>query len=526
MATENLLPFNEDQWRAMDQIAEALATTMDLTEGFQTGLEILLTTLGRPGAALYLPRVCEHVHQDWTFSSVPPTWQTTLTDGQAPFRRLIDQAARSGVVVPGNAEQGYAAIFPLVASSRSLGVLLVLGPVIPAGEYPVWQGLLRPFTRTALTHSHLSGNTSGIPSYLELLRSRDTLRAMFDNVPLSIYIIDDAYRLAAVNMSRANRTSESPKQLVGRKCYEALYQRAEPCPGCRAAETFASGQNTVRMSRIWIDTDQFIEWEINAFPIINENTHVHQVILFEQDITEKRNLEANLIQSEKLAAVGQLAAGVAHEINNPLTAILANAQILKRETPKDMPQSSDILDSLDLIEMAGTRALQVVRNLLGIARKEKYEYEPVNINDSLRQALSLTQHELVGRPIRLQLNLDDHLPEIVASPDQLQGVWINLMLNAIDAIDKEQGEIMVTSHYTGSEIQVTFTDNGKGIPEEHIPRLFEPFFTTKIPGRGTGLGLSVCLRAVRHHNGDIHVESKSGEWTRFTVVLPVSKQPD
>jgi len=160
---------------------------------------------------------------------------------------------------------------------------------------------------------------------------------------------------------------------------------------------------------------------------------------------------------------------------------------------------------------------------LGIARKEKYEFEPIDLNETLHNAISLVQHELVGRPIQVELRLTDKMPRVVASQDQLQGVWINLILNAIDAIDKDTGLITITSHYTGSEFQVSITDNGKGIPTDHLPRVFEPFFTTKSPGRGTGLGLSVCMRVIRHHGGSLQVDSLLGKWTRFTVSLPGPK---
>jgi two-component system NtrC family sensor kinase len=364
-----------------------------------------------------------------------------------------------------------------------------------------------------------SKNVDQAPSYQDLFNSRNTLRALFDSLPIAIYIIDQSYSLVAINISRAARVGEKPSLLVGRKCYEKLYRRLSPCPGCRAEDTFDSGKNSIRISREWIDDEKFLEWEMSTFPIFDSETQSVpvQTIVVEQDITEKRNLEANLIQSEKLAAVGQLAASVAHEINNPLTAIIANAQILRREIPEDNP---DIVDSVKLIEMAGTRASQVVRNLLGIARKEKYEFSPIELNESLQNALSLVQHALVGRPIRVQLDLAENLPPVVASQDQLQGVWINLLLNAIDALDKPKSEISISSRYIRGQFQVSIMDNGKGIDEEHRARVFEPFFTTKSAGRGTGLGLSVCLRVIKYHGGDILVESQLGNWTRFTVVLP------
>jgi two-component system NtrC family sensor kinase len=526
MESQGLSTLTEDHWLAIEKVsdilAEGSASTGDLQQALSRSLEMILVTLKRAdsGAALFLPRFCEHIHNDWTFLNMPPEGQTSLLNGQSPLFASIKEAIQTNMVWPGSKETGLGAIFPLVGSEKPIGALLVSGEIIPPEQYSRWQALLRPVSRMVTMHALVSGNINGTPSYLELLRSRNTLRAMFDSLPIAIYIIDPSYTLVAINQSRAERINVKPNQLVGSKCYERLFQRSSPCPACRISETFASGQNTTRMNRSWLDNERFIEWEVSTFPIMDENDAVAQTIIVEQDITDKRNLEANLIQSEKLAAVGQLAAGVAHEINNPLTAIIANAQILHREIS---PNEEDLIDSVKLIEMAGTRASQVVRNLLGIARKEKYEFSPVDLNETLHNALTLVQHELVGRPMQVNLDLQDKMPRAVASQDQLQGVWINLILNAIDAIDKEAGEISISTRFTGTEFQVTFKDNGKGISEDHLSKVFEPFFTTKSPGRGTGLGLSVCMRVIRHHGGNILVESQAGQWTRFTVSLPGPK---
>lgn len=353
--------------------------------------------------------------------------------------------------------------------------------------------------------------------YQELLHSRNTLRALFDSLPISIYIIDKTYNLIAINISRATRVGEKPSTLVGSKCFEKLFNRNSPCPGCMILETLTNGQHTNRLFREWINSEKFLEWDISTFPILDEQGQPIQGIIVEQDITEKIYLETHLIQAEKLAAVGQLAASVAHEINNPLTAIVANAQLLRRDIKTD---DKDLIESVRLIEMAGIRASQVLQNLLGIARKDKYEFLPVDLNDSLRNSLALVQHELVGRPIHITLNLQNDMPSIIASQDQLQGVWINLLLNAIDAIDKPDGEITISSFYTNHHFEISIKDNGKGIAEEHLDRVFDPFFTTKLAGRGTGLGLSVCMRVVKLHGGTLTVESQQGEWTQFVAKLP------
>jgi signal transduction histidine kinase len=526
MEPQGLVTLTEDHWRAVEKISDILAagsaSAGDLQLSMTSALEVVLQALHRSdsSAALFLPRFCEHPNSDWTFLNLSPEMQTSLLSGNAPWSEPLREVFRSGQICPGSTVHDLGAIFPLSENDQIIGTVLISGEVIPPDYYTVWQALLRPIARMVNMHSLISGNLNGIPSYLELMRSRNTLRSMFDSLPIAIYIIDLSYTLVAINYSRAERVNEKPNLLVGSKCYEKLFQRSSPCLACRVSETFASGQNTTRVDRSWLDAERFLEWEVGTFPIMDEEGVVIQTIVVEQDITDKRNLEANLIQSEKLAAVGQLAAGVAHEINNPLTAIIANAQLLRREIA---PDDEDLIDSVKLIEMAGTRASQVVRNLLGIARKEKYEFSPVDLNETLHNALTLVQHELVGRPMQIYLDMQEKMPRAVASQDQLQGVWINLILNAIDAIDKETGKITITSRYNGTEFQVTVTDNGKGISEDHQARVFEPFFTTKTPGRGTGLGLSVCMRVIRHHGGNILVESEPGEWTRFTVNIPGPK---
>jgi two-component system NtrC family sensor kinase len=351
----------------------------------------------------------------------------------------------------------------------------------------------------------------------ELLNSRNTLRALFDNLPASLYIVDRAYALRAINRSRARRAASRPNLLVGRCCYEALFGRISPCPECRVAETFQNTKSATRALRLAETGGETKEWEISTYPILDEAGGVAQVVLFEADVTERRHLEANLAQSEKLAAVGQLAAGVAHEINNPLTAVIANAQLMQRSLPPD----SEMQESVELILIAGSRAAQVVRNLLDFARKEQYRFDRTEINETVRKTLELVQHEVISRSISVKFDPDPDLPRVMASGDHLQGVWLNLILNAFDAFDGKPGEIWVSTRQQDRTVQVVIEDTGKGIPADLLPRIFEPFFTTKLPGQGTGLGLSVCHQIIKQHGGTILAESEAGHGTRFTVTLPI-----
>ena len=417
---------------------------------------------------------------------------------------------------------------PLISNSQTLGVVEVIN--LPQDQLnPNELSLLASMAKSlanSIFSLHLIQQLKVINADLEasrweLLHSRNTLRTLFDSIPASIYIVDHRYTLIAINMSRSDRTRNRPNLLVGQNCYTALYHRSEPCPGCRVKETLLTGETTNRTDREWINNEQAVDWDISTFAIQDAPSLPAQAIVVEQDITEKRRLEANLIQNEKLAAVGQLAAGVAHEINNPLSAIIANAQLLIRDLP-----DADIQELLKLIETAGLRASQVVRNLLDFARKEQYNFDRIDLNDTINASLSLIQHKLVSRPIHLSCDLQENLPKIYASRDHLQGVWINLVMNAIDAIENEHGRVEVVSRFVVNEFRVMINDNGIGIPPERVSRIFEPFFTTKATGRGTGLGLSVCQRIVKQHGGCIQVESQAGEGTRFTVIIPENPNGD
>jgi two-component system NtrC family sensor kinase len=414
---------------------------------------------------------------------------------------------------------------PLQVYENSLGVIQIFNKIGKDFD-PYDQELLVAITtsianaiyNTRLIQQLKVANADLEANRWELLRSRNTLRAFFDSTPTSIYIVDRAYTLIAINMSRARIVQQQPSQIVGKVCHKILFHREEPCPGCRVGETIFSGKDTQRIERRWETDGNPLEYEITTYPIHNEKGQIIQAFIFEEDVTEKRRLEATLVQSEKLAAVGQLAAGVAHEINNPLTAIIANAQLLKRMIQAD----EDIHEMLDLISTAGNRASQVVRNLLDFARKEHYDFEPTDVNDTITKSLALVQHELLSRSIELIFDPEDNLPPVLASNDHLQGVWLNLLLNAIDALDDDDGMIKVVTKSQAKEIMVTVTDNGKGIPHEQVSRIFEPFYTTKEPGRGTGLGLSVCHRTIKQHGGHLSVHSQVGSGTEFTVVLPIS----
>lgn len=351
----------------------------------------------------------------------------------------------------------------------------------------------------------------------EFLRSQKNLQALFDNLPVAIYLVTPQYILTEINKIRAGNLNKPPATLLNQPCYQALFSLSAPCPSCRLSETLLEGKRTKRYERRVSENGTYSDLEISTFPVYGENDLIEHVMILEQDITEKRHLENILSQSEKLAIIGQLAAGVAHELNNPLTAILANAQIIQRGLSKE----NDLQESVDLIIRAGERAAQVVQNLLDFARKEDFHLEPTDIHMTLQRSIELIKHELVTRRVSLEFLPDSNLPTILASEDHLQSVWLNLLMNAIDSMDKSPAHIQLTTHKDENSVLISFSDNGKGISAEILNNIFEPFYTTKAPGKGTGLGLSISQRIVKQHGGSIQVKSQPGNGSEFIVTLPI-----
>jgi PAS domain S-box-containing protein len=354
-------------------------------------------------------------------------------------------------------------------------------------------------------------------SRLQLINSRNALRSVFDNIPQSFYIIDKNYVITAINQARASRTGISLKEIQGRICHEILFGSKKPCEECLISKTFKYSKPTRRVGNDATDKAKLADWEITTYPVIDENGVVEQAILLEQDITERRKLEAELIQSEKLAVIGNLSAGIAHEINNPLTAILVNAQMLLQDLPKDQEEN---VESVKLIEMAAVRASLVIKNLLGLVRKDQFEIASMDLNESIEKALMLVSHEFLSHRIKVIFDRGENFPVFYGSTTDLQGVWINLLLNAIEAIGDQPGEIKITSHYEDGKFYVEVRDTGSGITDANLDKIFEPYFTTKRSGKGTGLGLSISMRTIRGHGGQIMVESSPGSGARFTITLP------
>jgi two-component system NtrC family sensor kinase len=261
---------------------------------------------------------------------------------------------------------------------------------------------------------------------------------------------------------------------------------------------------------------------ITTAPII-ENGQVTGAVGIMRDVTEERRLAEQLLQREKLAAIGQLVSGVAHELNNPLAGIMAFAQLLHASEQ----EGTERRDAVDTIYREAKRAAKIVANLLLFARQRSPERTETDLNQVLRDTLELRRYVLRTQQVEVETDFDEALPRTWADSFQLQQVALNLLTNAEQALSAVAGakRITLATRRNGAMLEMSVSDNGPGIPAAQLDQLFNPFFTTKPVGEGTGLGLSISDGIVRQHGGTIRVESRPGAGATFTVSLPLVPGP-
>lgn len=536
LALEKQLQRQSQQLAALNQIGQQVAAKLETSEVLKTavsGVETLLDT--ELAAALLLEGGklrYKAVHQanGEPISETLPTINVgqgllgaALTDQKALFVNQISENGRFAphTDVPDHKQVHNLIVSPLVVRGRPVGVLSAYNKRsddFSEVDLDLFASLSSSISE-AIENSWLFQRIR--LRQQELLENRNTLQALINGIPHPIYTINDHWQLVTVNQSKADELNTTPDTLVGPVCYRAFFNRESPCEHCGVALTLENRQAKV-WTVSWVGLDHLPrEWDVSAYPIPSKQAGSARAIILWQDRTDERRLENSLLQAGKLAAIGQLAAGVAHEINNPLTVVNANAQILKMMIPLE----DENYESVDLIARAGDQAARVVRGLLDFARQEQYSFLPADINDSIQQALDLVQYQLYQANSKILLNMDYNLPPVVASWEHMKSVWLNLIVNARDAVEHRlhNREVEITTRMSPDKdhVQVLVRDNGKGISKAEQVHIFEPFYTTKDPGKGTGLGLATCHRIIEQHGGEINVVSSPGEGTTFIIRLPV-----
>lgn len=353
----------------------------------------------------------------------------------------------------------------------------------------------------------------------QLLHAAEEWRATFDAIETPLSIQDRNYKILRVNKAFAAAMKLPPEELIGKTCFEVSHGTGEPilsCPHRLTLETGIAAQVEIH------DPVAGTYSLVSTYPMFGPNREIIASVHISQDITERKHLQEQLMITNRLASVGELAAGIAHEINNPLTGVLGFSElVLSAEI------SPAVREDVKVIHSEAQRAADIVRNLLTFARRHSQVREPLNVNEVIQRVMTLRAYDQRLNNITTISSLDPEVPEINADFFQLQQVFLNIVLNAEHFMIKNQnsGELRISSTWLPEtkKVRIEFIDNGTGIKPENLSRLFDPFFTTKEVGQGTGLGLSMSHGIISQHGGKLWAESESGHGATFIVELPVNQ---
>jgi len=350
----------------------------------------------------------------------------------------------------------------------------------------------------------------------ELLEIKRDWEVTFSAVTDLLVFINQDYEIQRVNKAAIDFFTMKENEIIGAKCYQLFYGRETKCNPCIGDQVLQSQKTSYLQSR----TRYNKVLDIFAYPAFTELQEPYGVTYYAKDVT-------SFVDSIKLVSMGEMSAGVAHELNSPLTAIVGNSQLLLRETNPEDPQYQLIKD----IHSSGLRCQKIIKNLLTFSRQDEFTFDDVDINEVVDCALALAAYQIEKSKITLTVNRTAGIPILSGSASSLEQIIVNLLLNAKDAVEGmlrdegngAKGEIEVTTriHPDGKLVIVDIKDNGSGIDEEHIPQIFNPFYTTKKSGKGTGLGLSVSLGIAQAHGGFIDLETKVGSGSTFSLILPL-----
>jgi two-component system NtrC family sensor kinase len=350
------------------------------------------------------------------------------------------------------------------------------------------------------------------------------IEAIVDSLPLSLYAIDREYRVVAWNRNRELGELGIPRgSVLGKNVFEVLTRQPRDVLEEEFARVFESGE----IERIEQETPStkgdIRHWVISKIPMWADNTgQVSHVITVGEEVTDRVEANRAIARAEKLAAVGRLAAGVVHEINNPLATISACAESLEARVNDGefagSPALEDLREYLGLIRSEAFRCKSITMGLLDFSRTRTSDHVAINLEDVIQSAVRLLSHQKRNPLIEFKVDIAPDLLPVSGDPGQLQQAVIALATNALDAMG-ESGVLRIVGRNEDQKVVVEVSDTGVGIPPENLPKIFEPFFTTKEIGRGTGLGLAVCYGILTEHGGTLDVQSNVGAGTTFTITL-------
>jgi signal transduction histidine kinase len=364
----------------------------------------------------------------------------------------------------------------------------------------------------------------------EIVKQNELVRNTIESLSHPFYVIDaESYVI-----QMANSASDFGELTDTSTCFKLTHQKDRPCDckdhPCTIRE-IKQKLKPVTLKHVHYTDGEARIFEVHGYPIFDKQGRVKQIIEYSIDVTERKKLEEQLHQSQKMESIGRLAGGVAHDFNNILTAIIGFSELAQQKLPQDHP----VMRDLRIVRKAGEKAAILIRKLLAFSRKQILEMRVVNLHELIEDMLKLLTR-IIGEDIAIEMNTENEIEKIKADPSQIEQILMNLVINARDAmpgggrISIETSNIILDEDYTkdhegvepGSYVMLAVTDNGKGMPGQVQEKIFEPFYTTKGPG-GTGLGLSTVYGIVRQHKGHVFVYSEEGLGTTFKIYFPATE---
>ncbi len=361
--------------------------------------------------------------------------------------------------------------------------------------------------------------------YKQVSRAKKEWEETFKAVTDPIFLVDTDYNVLLHNGRLPSEMQGFWNTAVNNKCFVKLHGRSEPCPECPIIEVQQTGSPVFRR---W-QTESGLVLDLSYYPVLNEDRQLSAVTIILKDVTQKIKMEAQLVNSAKLAALGEMAAGVAHELNSPMTVIIGTAQMLSRDLGQDVHDEKS--EALSDIINCGLRCKRIIQNLLTFSRQDQLSVAQVDLNSEVERVLDMIKYQINRSQIWIMENLDPELPRISVNGPQIQQVLTNFLINARDALAEVERKEKIIEVSTAVRMQsgkrwavIGVSDNGIGIAPENMSKIFTPFYTSKEATKGTGLGLSVSLGIAESHGGAIEVESRLGEGSTFSLVLPIDQE--
>jgi PAS domain S-box-containing protein len=382
--------------------------------------------------------------------------------------------------------------------------------------------------------NHLNRMTGSLKHLIsEREKQTDYLETLIDSIGDGLVVVDRDLRVVAVNQAYLSSATGKRGDIIGSSCRCMLSGRegkglsnARMCP---AAETFKTGKTAKAYHTVKVEDGEERFFEIFSSPIRDDQGEVYHVVEVLRDITERKQLEAQLIHSDRLATLGLLASQISHEINTPLASISACIEGLQKRMGhilgKDEADGHSVSEYLNLVRKELDRCKGITQELLNLASRSAPQLRDMDINQTVLETASLIEWGTERGQFEVSLHLDSQLPPVLADESQVRQVILNIALNGIQAM-KGKGRLHIRTARRDGSVHIIVEDEGCGISKENLSRIFNPFYSTKPHDRSTGLGLPICESIVRRHGGEIRVTSEVGQGTRFDVVLPIQKQQE